>query len=67
MSDIVNVRGLVKRYGEKLALDHFDLRIARGEIFGLLAPTAAARPPPSTACSSCSPTTAATSSSSASR
>ncbi len=38
MSDIVNVRGLVKRYGEKLALDHFDLRIARGEIFGLLGP-----------------------------
>lgn len=38
MSDIVNVRGLIKRYGERLALDHFDLRIARGEIFGLLGP-----------------------------
>ncbi|MBM6699862.1 ABC transporter ATP-binding protein [Bifidobacterium pullorum subsp. saeculare] len=38
MPDIVNVRGLVKRYGATLALDHFVLRIARGEIFGLLGP-----------------------------
>lgn len=38
MADIVNVQGLVKRYGQTLALDHFDLRIARGEIFGLLGP-----------------------------
>ena len=38
MPDIVNVRGLVKRYGSVVALDHFDLRIARGEIFGLLGP-----------------------------
>lgn len=38
MDAIVEVAGLVKRYGETLALDHFDLRIARGEIFGLLGP-----------------------------
>lgn len=38
MSDVVNVRGLVKRYGDLVALDHLDLRIARGEIFGLLGP-----------------------------
>lgn len=38
MPDVVNVRGLVKRYGQTVALDHFDLRIARGEIFGLLGP-----------------------------
>ena len=36
--DIVAVDGLVKRYGEVLALDHFDLHIAQGEIFGLLGP-----------------------------
>ena len=36
--DVVRVEGLVKRYGDLLALDHFDLRIARGEIFGLLGP-----------------------------
>ncbi len=38
MADIVSVQSLVKRYGELVALDHFDLRIAKGEIFGLLGP-----------------------------
>lgn len=38
MQEIVSVSGLVKRYGDTLALDHLDLRIARGEIFGLLGP-----------------------------
>ena len=36
--DIVSVTGLVKRYGDLLALDHFDLHIEKGEIFGLLGP-----------------------------
>lgn len=36
--DIIAVEGLVKRYGELLALDHFDLNVSRGEIFGLLGP-----------------------------
>ena len=35
---IVAVDGLVKRYGEVLALDHFNLRIEPGEVFGLLGP-----------------------------
>ena len=35
---IVEVRNLVKRYGEVLALDHFNLQIDKGEIFGLLGP-----------------------------
>lgn len=35
---IVAVDGLVKRYGEVLALDHFSLRIEPGEVFGLLGP-----------------------------
>lgn len=30
---IVEVRNLVKRYGDVVALDHFDLRIEPGEIF----------------------------------
>ena len=38
MADIVRVENLVKRYGDLLALDHFNLRIAKGEIFGLLGP-----------------------------
>ncbi len=38
MANVVCVRNLVKRYGDLLALDHFDLSIAPGEIFGLLGP-----------------------------
>ncbi|KAB8297539.1 ABC transporter ATP-binding protein [Bifidobacterium apri] len=34
----VSVRHLVKRYGDMLALDGFDLDVRRGEIFGLLGP-----------------------------
>ena len=36
--DIISVKGLVKRYDDLLALDHFDLRVSSGEIFGLLGP-----------------------------
>ena len=35
---IVDVRNLVKRYGDVLALDHFNLQIEPGEVFGLLGP-----------------------------
>lgn len=35
---IVSIENLVKRYGELLALDHFNLEIREGEIFGLLGP-----------------------------
>ncbi|OUP09539.1 ABC transporter ATP-binding protein [Collinsella sp. An2] len=35
---IIAVRQLVKRYGDLTALDHFDLTVHRGEIFGLLGP-----------------------------
>lgn len=34
----ISVKGLVKHYGSMLALDHFDLDVHRGEIFGLLGP-----------------------------
>ena len=36
--DIVSVDNLVKRYGDLIALDHFDLHIRPGEVFGLLGP-----------------------------
>lgn len=36
--DIVSVDGLVKRYGELIAVDHLSLHIAPGEVFGLLGP-----------------------------
>ena len=35
---IVKVENLVKRYKELIALDHFNLEIKKGEIFGLLGP-----------------------------
>jgi len=35
---IVKVTNLVKRYGELLALDHLNLEVKEGEIFGLLGP-----------------------------
>ena len=45
---------LVKRYGDMLALDYFDLDVHQGEIFGLLGPNAQARPRRSTAYLRCS-------------
>jgi len=36
--NIVEVKDLVKRYKELLALDHFSLQIEQGEVFGLLGP-----------------------------
>lgn len=35
---VVKVENLVKRYKELVALDHFNLQIEEGEIFGLLGP-----------------------------
>jgi ABC-2 type transport system ATP-binding protein len=35
---IVKVSNLVKRYGELIALDHFNLEVNQGEVFGLLGP-----------------------------
>ena len=35
---IVSVKNLVKRYGDLIALDHFNLQVEEGEIFGLLGP-----------------------------
>lgn len=35
---VVKVENLVKRYKELLALDHFNLEIQEGEVFGLLGP-----------------------------
>lgn len=35
---VVKVQNLVKRYGDLIALDHFDLEVQEGEIFGLLGP-----------------------------
>ena len=39
----ISIRGLGKRYGEFVAVDHLDLDIARGEIFALLGPNGAGK------------------------
>jgi len=38
MKNAVEVKNLVKRYKEVLALDHFNMEIKEGEIYGLLGP-----------------------------
>ena len=35
---MIRVENLVKRYGDLLALDHLNLNIEKGEVFGLLGP-----------------------------
>ena len=37
-TNVVLIDNLVKRYGEKVAVDHFSLEIKEGEILGLLGP-----------------------------
>ncbi|HXF37697.1 MAG TPA: ABC transporter ATP-binding protein, partial [Actinomycetota bacterium] len=39
----VATRGLTKRYGDVVAVDHLDLELRRGEIFGLLGPNGAGK------------------------
>ena len=45
MSDAppVETRGLVKRYGELVAVDHVDLTVERGDVFGYLGPNGAGK------------------------
>lgn len=38
MQTVVEINNLVKRYGDLVALDHFNLEIMEGEVFGLLGP-----------------------------
>ena len=40
----VELRGLVKRYGEIVAVDHVDLSVPRGTVFGYLGPNGAGKP-----------------------
>ncbi len=43
MSNIIEIRGMSKRFGDLQAVDVMDLSIKRGEIFGLLGPNAAGK------------------------
>lgn len=35
---VIEMNGVVKRYGELVALDHFDLHVQEGQVYGLLGP-----------------------------
>jgi len=40
---VVSIKGLVKRYGDHVAVDGLDLDISRGEVFALLGPNGAGK------------------------
>ncbi len=39
----VRARGLIKRYGEVLAVDHIDLNVGHGDVYGFLGPNGAGK------------------------
>ncbi|SEG88489.1 ABC-2 type transport system ATP-binding protein [Nonomuraea solani] len=43
MSDAIMAEGLVKKYGDVVALDGMDLRVPQGTVFGLLGPNGAGK------------------------
>ena len=43
MTDIVRTRGLCKRYGKVLRVDHLDLQVPEGAIYGFLGPNGAGK------------------------
>ena len=43
MSDIIVIKGVVKKYGDKPAVDGLDLTVKEGEVFGFLGPNGAGK------------------------
>lgn len=43
MNDAIEISGLSKSYGPLLALDNIDLKVAKGELFGLIGPDGAGK------------------------
>jgi len=43
MPAVISARGLVKKYGDLVAVDHIDLQIEKGEVFGFLGPNGAGK------------------------
>ena len=41
--DAIEVRGLTRRYGALLAVDHVSFAVRRGEVFGFLGPNGAGK------------------------
>ena len=40
---MIHIDGLVKKYGDRLVVDHLSLEIVKGEVFGLLGPNGAGK------------------------
>jgi len=38
---MIQMEGVVKKFGDRTAVDHLDLNIRQGEVFGLLGPNGA--------------------------
>src|ERR1700759_1856628 len=43
MSDALNLRGLTKKFGDKIAVNNLDLTVRAGELYGLLGPNGAGK------------------------
>ena len=43
MQPIIETTGLTRRFGDLTAVDHLDLSVAQGEIFGLVGPDGAGK------------------------
>ena len=43
MAAAIVTKGLTKKYGDRVVVDHLDLRINEGEVFGLLGPNGAGK------------------------
>ena len=41
--DIITINDLTRAYGEKVAVNHLNLSIHQGEVFGLLGPNGAGK------------------------
>ena len=44
---LIETRNLVKRYGDKIAVEDVSLQVQAGEVFGFLVPMVPGRRPPS--------------------
>src|SRR6266700_4573503 len=43
MDTIIEIRGLTRRFGDLTAVDHLNLTVSKGEIFGLVGPDGAGK------------------------
>src|SRR5574344_1036561 len=43
MNNIIELKDVVKKYGDKVAVDHLTMSVKQGEIFGFLGPNGAGK------------------------